>query len=203
MLIVSVWLILRSNPFYEPKADSPARSTTESTAALKSTKRCAPLPPSAPSVTPAGPAVPSDPKPAVPDKVSITCPALGPRALVSSSPKVKSLPHSRVTLVFVFFSFPVQNGPLCLIHSAIFFFLTPIPLSLFPSLRLQLPFSSCSYSSSFSFTPLPTSLSVPSSLHPSILLFRVCRLHTPFEYRHALCSLCMRDESARLMLWCL
>lgn len=120
MLIVSVWLILRSNPFYEPKADSPARSTTESTAALKSTKRCAPLPPSAPSVTPAGPAVPSDPKPAVPDKVSITCPALGPRALVSSSPKVKSLPHSRVTLVF-FFSFPVQNGPLCLIHSAIFF----------------------------------------------------------------------------------
>lgn len=122
MLIVSVWLILRSNPFYEPKADSPARSTTESTAALKSTKRCAPLPPSAPSVTPAGPAVPSDPKPAVPDKVSITCPALGPRALVSSSPKVKSLPHSRVTLVLFFFSFPVQNGPLCLIHSAIFFF---------------------------------------------------------------------------------
>lgn len=123
MLIVSVWLILRSNPFYEPKADSPARSTTESTAALKSTKRCAPLPPSAPSVTPAGPAVPSDPKPAVPDKVSITCPALGPRALVSSSPKVKSLPHSRVTLhhAKIFFS-PVQNGPLCLIHSTIFFF---------------------------------------------------------------------------------
>lgn len=81
-----------SNPFYEPKADSPARSTTESTAALKSTKRCAPLPPSAPSVTPAGPAVPSDPKPAVPDKVSITCPALGPRALVSSSPKESPVP---------------------------------------------------------------------------------------------------------------
>lgn len=81
-----------SNPFYEPKADSPARSMTESTAALKSTKRCAPLPPSAPSVTPAGPAVPSDPKPAVPDKVSITCPALGPRALVSSSPKESPVP---------------------------------------------------------------------------------------------------------------
>ncbi|XP_053488641.1 EH domain-binding protein 1 isoform X4 [Ictalurus furcatus] len=81
-----------SNPFYEPKADGPVRSTTESTAALKSTKRCAPLPPSAPSVTPAGPAVPSDPKPAVPDKVSITCPALGPRALVSSSPKESPVP---------------------------------------------------------------------------------------------------------------
>lgn len=121
MLIVSVWLILRSNPFYEPKADSPARSTTESTAALKSTKRCAPLPPSAPSVTPAGPAVPSDPKPAVPDKVSITCPALGPRALVSSSPKVKSLPHSRVTLVFFFF-FPRSKWPLMSYTFRHFFF---------------------------------------------------------------------------------
>lgn len=62
-------------------------------AALRNTKRRAPLPPAAPSVTPAGPAVPSDPKPAVPDMVSITCPALGLRELVSSSPKVKSLPH--------------------------------------------------------------------------------------------------------------
>lgn len=121
MLIVSVWLILRSNPFYEPKADSPARSTTESTAALKSTKRCAPLPPSAPSVTPAGPAVPSDPKPAVPDKVSITCPALGPRALVSSSPKVKSLPHSRVTLVFFFFLSPFKMAPYVLYIPPFFF----------------------------------------------------------------------------------
>ncbi|XP_026799887.3 EH domain-binding protein 1 isoform X3 [Pangasianodon hypophthalmus] len=81
-----------SNPFYEPKSGSPDQSTTESMAALKNTKRRAPLPPAAPSVTPASPAVPSDPRPAVPDKVSVTCPALGLRELASSSPKASPVP---------------------------------------------------------------------------------------------------------------
>ncbi|MCI4382364.1 hypothetical protein PGIGA_G00014030 [Pangasianodon gigas] len=81
-----------SNPFYEPKSGSPDQSSTESMAALKNTKRRAPLPPAAPSVTPASPAVPSDPEPAVPDKVSVTCPALGLRELASSSPKASPVP---------------------------------------------------------------------------------------------------------------
>ncbi|XP_058254810.1 EH domain-binding protein 1 isoform X2 [Hemibagrus wyckioides] len=76
-----------SNPFYEPKSDSPDQSATESM--LKNTKRRAPLPPAAPSVTPV---IPNDPKPAVPDKVSIPCPALGLRELASSSPKASPVP---------------------------------------------------------------------------------------------------------------
>ncbi|XP_060789416.1 EH domain-binding protein 1 isoform X2 [Neoarius graeffei] len=82
----------KSNPFYEPKSGSPDQSAAESTAASKNTKRRAPLPPAAPSVTRTSPAVPSDPKPAVPDKVFITCPALGPRDLASSSPKASPVP---------------------------------------------------------------------------------------------------------------
>ncbi|XP_060734982.1 EH domain-binding protein 1 isoform X1 [Tachysurus vachellii] len=78
-----------SNPFYEPKSDE---STTESTAVLKNAKRRAPLPPAAPSLTPVSPAAPSDPKPAVTDKVSIMCPALGLRELASSSPKDSPVP---------------------------------------------------------------------------------------------------------------
>ncbi|KAM9465690.1 EH domain-binding protein 1 isoform 2-T2 [Clarias gariepinus] len=82
-----------SNPFYEPNSGIPDQSITESTFAGKNTKRRAPLPPPAPSVvTPACPAPPCDPKPAVPDKVPFTCPALGLRELASSSPKASPVP---------------------------------------------------------------------------------------------------------------
>ncbi|KAI5102689.1 EH domain-binding protein 1 isoform X3 [Silurus meridionalis] len=81
-----------SNPFYEGKSGSTYESATESPAASMNIKRRAPLPPAAPSVTPASPAVPSDPKPAVPDKVPITCPAPALRELISSSPKASPVP---------------------------------------------------------------------------------------------------------------
>lgn len=126
---LSFRFVLRSNPFYEPKSGSPDQSATESMAA-SNTKRRAPLPPAAPSVTPASPAVPADPKPAGPDKVSITCPALGLRELASSSPKVRSLPQRPCSLhcfhhIFVFSSF-------CFLSLSLFFsssFLLSIPSS--------------------------------------------------------------------------
>ncbi|KAK3538127.1 hypothetical protein QTP70_030291, partial [Hemibagrus guttatus] len=111
-----------SNPFYEPKSDSPDQSTAESMAVLKNTKRHAPLPPAAPSVTPAIPAVPNDPKPAVPDKVSITFPALGLRELASSSPKV---PLTNPTMLL---QIPLTNPTMLL----------QVPLTN-PTMHLQIP----------------------------------------------------------------
>ncbi|XP_062862865.1 EH domain-binding protein 1 isoform X2 [Trichomycterus rosablanca] len=78
-----------SNPFFEARSGTPVESATESAATSKNAKRRAPLPPSA---TPADPVVPSEPKPAVPEKVPVACPALGPRELVSSSPKDSPVP---------------------------------------------------------------------------------------------------------------
>lgn len=120
-----LWLIFRSNPFYEPKSDSPDQCTTES---MLNTKRRAPLPPAAPSVTPARPAVPNDPKPAVPDKVSIPCPAIGLRELASSSPKVRNLPHI-LTIVLHdllhFNSFSSFAAPVLILLHLLFFLSVP------------------------------------------------------------------------------
>ncbi|XP_066528544.1 EH domain-binding protein 1 isoform X3 [Hoplias malabaricus] len=79
-----------SNPFYEPKSDSPAQSTAESSPE-KTTKRRAPLPPALTSVTPASPAVISKPVEKTPPG-PVAFSGLAARELISSSPKPSPVP---------------------------------------------------------------------------------------------------------------
>ncbi|KAI5622817.1 EH domain-binding protein 1 isoform X5 [Silurus asotus] len=124
-----------SNPFYEGKSGSTYESATESPAASMNIKRRAPLPPAAPTVTPASPAVPSDPKPAVPDKVPITCPAPALRELISSSPK--SNPNLTITIPVSLILNPTITIPVSLILNLTI----TIPVSLILNLTITIPVS--------------------------------------------------------------
>ncbi|XP_051501760.1 EH domain-binding protein 1 isoform X5 [Myxocyprinus asiaticus] len=87
-----------SNPFYEPKSSGPATSIIESDFSEKSTKRRAPLPPSAGPNPAMAPGVPAPKTSAL--EATATPPALAPsavtavmgRELASSSPKPSPIP---------------------------------------------------------------------------------------------------------------